>query len=152
VKRTVQDTLAGKVDVADLVISRTCKDPNRYESPDRMANVNAAKKMMNMGYEFIPGMKVSWIVTDSSRTPQTVEPYISGTEFIGKPDHKYYAERLANMASRITEVFGWSEKDLMMGSQQATLFGGEVHAPVTKREEKKGVEKVAKKTSLKDFF
>jgi len=53
-----------------------------------------------------------------------VEPYISGVPFEGVPDYKYYTKRLAETASRITEVLGWSEKDLMTGSQQATLFGG----------------------------
>jgi len=156
VRRTVQDTITGKVNVSDLVISRTCKSYSSYESPNRMANVQAAKKMEQMGYEFIPGMKVSWIVTDSSRTPQVVEPYISGTEFKGRPDHKYYAERLANMASRVTEVFGWDEKDLMLGSQQATLFEGDFQTapmPSTKKEEKKdGPRQPSKKTSLSDFF
>jgi DNA polymerase I len=157
VKKTVQDTIMGKVDVSDLVISRTCKDHKSYESPDRMANVQTARKMERMGYEFIPGMKVSWIVTDSSRTPQTVEPYISGVPFIGRPDYKYYAERLANMASRVTEVFGWDEKDLMLGSQQVTLFDGDFHAakmPSPKKENRDNDDKrpVPKGTSLKDFF
>jgi len=161
VKKTVQDTISGKADLKDLVISRTCKGFNSYESPDRMANVQAAKKMIEMGYEFIPGMKVSWIVTDSSVTPQKIEPYISGVEFKGTPDLKYYAERLANMASRITEVFGWSEKDLMLGSQQATLFDDSFKAapmPSGKKdateEKDKGKEKKQdpKKISLNDFF
>jgi len=156
VKKAVQDTVTGKVDVSDLVISRTCKDPSKYESPDRMANVQAAEKMKKMGYEFIPGMKVSWIVTDSSKTPQTVEPYISGTEFKERPDHRYYAERLANMASRVTEVFGWSEKDLMLGSQQATLFDDSFQTapmPSVKKIEKQDTERPpAKRTSLRDFF
>ena len=162
VRKTVRDTISGKADVADLVISRSCKGFDKYESPDRMANVSAAKKMIEMGYDFIPGMKVSWIVTDSSVTPQAVEPYISGAEFKGKPDHKYYAERLANMASRVTEVFGWSEKDLMLGSQQATLFDDgfreakkdkdtEKSNSRTSRSEKDTGDKPAAKT-LKDFF
>jgi len=158
VKKTVQDTVTGKVSVSDLVISRTCKGFNSYEYPDRMANVQAAKKMIGMGYEFIPGMKVSWIVTDSSKTPQTVEPYVSGTEFKGKPDSRYYAERLANMASRVTEVFGWGEKDLMLGSQQSTLFDNAFHtSPMPSvgkenRSEKETAKEPAKRTSLSDFF
>jgi DNA polymerase I len=154
VKRTVQDTMNGKVDISDLVISRTCKGFGSYENPERMANVQAARKIIQMGYDFTPGMKVSWIVTDSKVTPQTVEPYVSGTEFKGRPDHRYYAERLANMASRITEVFGWDEKALMLGIQQATLFEGGPHTAAprkeTKKEEHKGL--AAKRTSLKDFF
>ncbi|MDR2866578.1 MAG: DNA polymerase II [Methanomassiliicoccaceae archaeon] len=155
VKKAVQDTMAGKVDVSDLVISRTCKDFSSYDSPDRMANVQAAKKMKAMGYEFIPGMKVSWIVTDSSVTPQTVEPYISGAEFKGRPDNRYYAERLANMASRVTEVFGWDEKDLMLGSQQATLFDTTFQTspmPSGREERKADPRPTGKRTSLKDFF
>jgi len=122
VKSTLQDLQSKKVDPSELVISKTCKGLDAYENPDRMANVQAAKKMMDMGYDFIPGMKVSWIVTDGKSTPQTVEPYISGTKFTGTPDYRYYAERLSQTAARITEVFGWEEKDLLMGSQQATLF------------------------------
>ncbi|MCL2143692.1 MAG: DNA polymerase II [Methanomassiliicoccaceae archaeon] len=158
VKKTVQDTIAGKVDVSDLVISRTCREYGHYEAPERMANVQAARKMESLGYEFIPGMKVSWIVTDSSKTPQTVEPYISGVEFKGRPDNKYYASRLANMASRITEVFGWNEKDLMLGSQQVTLFDADFQTakmPSTVKDESKEKETKrpsAKRTSLKDFF
>ncbi len=158
VRKTVQDTLAGKVPVSELVISRTCKGLDAYENPERMANVQTAKKLIEMGYDFIPGMKVSWIVTDSSSTPQKVEPYISGVEFTAKPDYKYYAERISQTASRITEVFGWEEKDIMMGSQQATLFDGAFDrpsAPKKKDETPKEPPKEppkAKNMKLSDFF
>ncbi|MBO4552549.1 MAG: DNA polymerase II, partial [Candidatus Methanomethylophilaceae archaeon] len=157
VKSTVQDVLAGKVPASELVISKGCKGLDAYENPDRMANVQAAKKLIDMGYEFIPGMKVSWIVTDSNSTPQKVEPYISGVEFKAKPDYRYYAERIAQTASRITEVFGWNEKDIMMGSQQATLFDGKFDKPKAKKkteapkEEPPAAPKV-KNTKLSDFF
>lgn len=156
VKRTIQRVLAGDVPTAGLVISRTCKGLNAYQNPDRMANVQAAKKMMALGYEFIPGMKVSWIVTDSSTIPQKLEPFISGVEFTAKPDYRYYAERLAQTASRITEVFGWGEKDLLLGSQQATLFdegfersGG---TPKKKKEDPIPAPPRSKSTKLSDFF
>jgi DNA polymerase I len=122
-----------------------------------MANVQAAKKMIEMGYEFIPGMKVSWIVTNSKRTPLEVEPFIPGRPFEAQPDYRYYAERLAHTISRITEVFGWSESDLMMGSQQATLFNqnfetkGHAASTPPKIPEKKVVKEV-KKPSLLDFM
>ena len=154
VRRTVQDTLAGKIPVSELVISRSCKGLDAYENPERMANVQTAKKLIEMGYEFIPGMKVSWIVTDSSSAPQKVEPYISGVEFNGKPDYRYYAERISQTASRITEVFGWDEKDIMMGSQQATLFDGNFNRSGTKKKEDappKSPPKV-KNMKLTDFF
>ena len=43
------------------------------------------EKLMAMGYEFVPGMKVSWIVTNSRQTPQEVEPWIEGRPFEGDP-------------------------------------------------------------------
>lgn len=154
VKNAIQDTLAGKVPVSQLVISKGCKGLEAYENPDRMANVQAAKKLIAMGYDFIPGMKVSWVVTDSKSTPQVVEPYISGVEFKAKPDYRYYAERIAQTASRITEVLGWSEKDIMMGSQQATLFDGKFdRAPAKKKaEEQKSQQPKSRNTKLSDFF
>jgi DNA polymerase I len=153
VRETIQNVKSGNVDVSELVISKSCKGLDAYENPDRMANVQAAKKLIEMGYDFIPGMKVSWIVTDSKSSPQTVEPYVSGVEFKGKPDYKYYAERLSQTASRITEVFGWEEKDLLMGNQQATLFGGRFDSGDAPKKKKPIEEKPkAKMKSLDDFF
>ena len=154
VKSTIQSVKNGNVDISELVISKSCKGLDAYENPDRMANVQAAKKLIKLGYEFIPGMKVSWVVTDSKSSPQTVEPYISGVPFTSKPDYKYYAERLSQTASRITEVFGWEEKDLLMGNQQATLFSGKFAESSEAPKKKKVVEEKpkAKTRSLDDFF
>ena len=161
VRNTVRDTLNGKVPASDLVISRTCKGLDAYENPERMANVQAAKKLIAMGYNFIPGMKISWIVTDANTAPQQVEPYISGVPFKGTPDYKYYAGRLAQMASRITEVYGWSEDDLLRGSQQTTLFSdnftprpkapSKPAAPAPKPAPEEPA-KPKKRPSLDDFF
>jgi DNA polymerase I len=152
VKNTIQSVKAGNVDISELVISKSCKGLDAYENPDRMANVQAAKKMIEMGYDFIPGMKISWIVTDAKSTPQKVEPYISGVEFTAKPDYKYYAERLSQTASRITEVFGWEEKDLLMGNQQATLFSGKFESTDAPKKKKVEEKPKAKMKSLDDFF
>ena len=153
VRETVQNVLHGNVPIGSLVISRGCKEFDAYENPDRQANVQAAKKLMAMGYEFIPGMKVSWVVTDSKKTPQVVEPYVSGKPFVGNPDYRYYAERIAQTASRITDVFGWSEKDLMVGSQQATLFGGEFESRSSSGSgDAPKAEKKPRMTKLSDFF
>lgn len=152
VRGTVRRVLNGGVPASDLVISRTCKGLDAYENPDRQANIQTAKKLMAMGYEFIPGMKVSWIVTDSKKTPQVVEPYISGKEFEAVPDYRYYAERLSQTASRITEVFGWTERDLIAGTQQSTLFDGDYEEdddPKTDAVPKKPKPRV---TTLSDFF
>ena len=77
-------------------------------------------------------------------------------EFTAKPDYRYYAERLAQTASRITEVFGWGEKDLMMGSQQATLFSGAFDSgedePKKRRTRTFEAKPKPKVKSLDDFF
>ena len=165
-RTTIKNILEGNVDASDLVISRTCKGLDAYENPDRMANVQAAKKLIAMGYNFIPGMKISWIVTDAKSAPQQVEPYISGVPFTSTPDYKYYAGRLAQMASRITEVYGWTEDDLLRGSQQTTLFSGgfssRASAPKATQPKpepkpadlvpKEEPQKPKKKPSLDDFF
>ena len=158
VRGTIREVMAGDADPADLVISRSCAGLDAYENPDRMANVQCAKKLIKMGYDFIPGMKVSWIVTDASSSPQTVEPFVSGVPFEYEPDRKYYAKRLAQMAARITEVYGWSEEDLLQGSQQRTLF--EVTAPSAPKKKSSSPssppaddgKKPVKKVSLDDFF
>lgn len=149
----VQNILAGKVPYEKLVISRTVKPERSYVNPDRMVNVLVARKIKDMGYEFVPGMKVSWIVTDSKKTPQQAEPYIDGREFDFAPDWVYYAKRVATTIARITEVFGWDEKSLLAGMQQKTLLSGEYESRSTKRKEVKGKpKKTEKKLTLEDFL
>jgi len=151
-RQAVADTLAGKVPIEKLVISRSCKPFNQYKDPDSQATVQTAKKLMALGYEFVPGMKVSWIVTDSRKTPQEVEPYISGKRFSGTPDWRYYAERLAQTVARATEVFGWDERSLMMGSQQFTLFDESFEKTRREEREKQQPKKTQRKLSLEDFM
>jgi DNA polymerase I len=122
-RQVITDTQNGKIPVEKLTISRTVRDESDYKMPDTQAGVQASKKLMKMGYEFVPGMKVSWIVTNSRVTPQAVEPYIDGREFKHEPDWNYYAERIALSVSRVTEVFGVDEKSLLTGTTQKTLFG-----------------------------
>ena len=57
-------------------------------------------------------MKVSWVVVDSKRRPQVVEPYLPNVAFDFKPDYEYYADRVAQTLSRITEVFNMDESTL----------------------------------------
>jgi len=116
-----------------------------------MANVSAAKKLKELGYEFQPGMKVSWVVTDSRKTPQEVEPYISGRKFSAVPDYRYYAGRLANTISRVTDVFGWDEKSLLSGAQQKDLFSDWGPEPKEKKRKDK-VKTSGEPKKLEDFF
>ncbi|MFP4170353.1 MAG: DNA-directed DNA polymerase [Methanomassiliicoccales archaeon] len=150
-RQRVKEAQEGEVPVEKLVISRTVKDFSFYKDPDSQANVQAARKLIDMGYEFIPGMKVSWVVTDNTKTPQEVEPYVSGREFPGRPDHRYYAERVAQTVARATEVFGWDERSLMLGSQQSTLFDQDFGPPKKSRGEGE-VKRTDRNLSLEDFM
>jgi DNA polymerase I len=49
---------------------------------------------------------------DSKKRPQVVEPYIPNVPFEYKPDYEYYADRVAQTLSRITEVFNVDESSL----------------------------------------
>jgi DNA polymerase I len=135
-----------------LVISRTVKEENRYVNPDSMSNVIAARKLEEMGEEFMPGMKVSWIVTDSKRSPMEVEPYVSGRAFEKRPDWEYYARRVAQTLAYITEVYGWDEKALFTGLQparQKSLFSEDFDGEAPP--ERVGG-KTDRKLTLEDFF
>jgi len=135
-----------------LVISRTVKEENRYVNPNSMSNVIAARKLEEMGEEFMPGMKVSWIVTDSKRSPMEVEPYVSGRAFERRPDWEYYARRVAQTLAYITEAYGWDEKALFTGTQpaqQKSLFSDDFNGEAAPSE---GVRRNGKKLTLEDFF
>ena len=108
----------------------------------------AAKKLRELGQEVIEGMKVSWIVTNGKSSPQQVEPYISGRDFAHTPDWEYYARRLAQTLSYVTEVFGWDEKALLSGKKQASIL----HEDFEGKKEKKELKKTDKPLKLEDFF
>jgi DNA polymerase I len=124
---------AGEVETAELILSRSCKGKIRkdgtvdfsvYANPDGLPYVRAAKKRIERGLQFTPGMKVSYIVTDARKRPLTVEPWLvteTGDD-PPVPDWSFYAERVARAMGRITEAFGWNADDLLKGNRQATLF------------------------------
>ncbi len=121
-KEWIVEVKNGEIDPEKLVISRTCKKFSYYKNPESMPNVQAAKKMKDMGYQFTPGMKVSWIVTNATKTPQEVEPWVPDHEIDVEADWKYYAERIAKTLARVTEVFGWDKEALLAGNKQSKLF------------------------------
>src|SRR5256885_3057386 len=138
--------------IETLVISRTVKEENRYVNPNSMSNVIAARKLEEMGEEFMPGMKVSWIVTDSKKSPMEVEPYVSGRPFDKRPDWEYYARRVAQTLAYITEGYGWDEKALFTGTQpaqQKSLDSGDFAGETAPSE---GPRRAEKKLTLEDFF
>lgn len=121
-KEVIKSILRGEVPIEKLVISKTVRARERYKNPDQMANVIVADKLRKMGFEVVDGMKVSYIVVDSKSKPQHVEPYIEGRKFEYEPDWNYYARRVAQSLSRVTEVFGWGEDELISGVRQHDLF------------------------------
>ena len=151
VGRIPQDMLPEDGDPLEpLVISRTVAEDSRYVNPDSMSNVLAARKMKELGYEVVPGMKVSWVVVDAKKAPMHVEPWVSGRPFTFKPDWEYYARRVAQTLAYVTEVYGWDEKALLLGTVQADLF----HEGFEPEEKPRKVEvhRTKKELTLEDFL
>ncbi|QRF75176.1 DNA polymerase [Thermoplasmatales archaeon] len=94
------------ISMEKLVISRSVRKFGEYKENMNLANVRVAKKLMDRGETFIPGMKVSWIVTNSKKSPQEVEPFIDGTKFDSVPDWNYYASRVRETLNRVLESLG----------------------------------------------
>jgi DNA polymerase elongation subunit (family B) len=93
-------------------------------SNENLPYIRAAKERIRLGLSFTPGMKVGYIVTDAKSSPMKVEPWLVDEIGADPPDYdsNYYAGRLAKALGRITEAFNWSEKELLSGSRQQTLF------------------------------
>jgi DNA polymerase I len=143
----------GDIPAERLVISRTCRHFDKYKDPDSQSTVQTAKKLMSLGYDFVPGMKVSWVVTDARKSPLEVEPYVSGRKFEGTPDNEYYARRVAMTLARVTDVFGWGVSDLITGSQQKSLFSDSFDSsPKKRKREEPKVKKTDKPLTLEDFI
>ncbi len=123
VREVVQRLRRGEVDKKKLLISKTVKSESHYKFPDRLPHVQAMKKLMKKDPEFTPGMKVAYIVTDSSRNPQEVEPVTDERNISIKPDMDYYSNRLAKSLSRVTEVFGYDMKYLLESEHQSSIDG-----------------------------
>ena len=133
-KSVIDEVKEGNANPSDLVISRSCKGTLKrdgtvdfskvYANPDGLPYVRAAKERIRRGLQFTPGMKVGYIVTDSKSSPMSVEPWL--VDEIGEEppvyDPAYYAGRLAKSLGRITEAFDWSEKELLSGSRQQSIF------------------------------
>src|SRR5437773_5496653 len=101
------------------------KRMGRYLKPSSLTNIKAAEKLVKMGEEFVPGMKVSWVVTNHKKSPMEIEPYFSGRRFEKRPDWEYYARRLAQTLAYVTEVYGWDERALVNGVEpplQKSIF------------------------------
>jgi DNA polymerase I len=152
-KDVLRQLMDGEIDPAKLVISRSVKDESQYKNSESMINVRVAKKLKEMGYEVVPGMKVSWIITDSKSSQQKFEPWVEsrGLPEGVKPDYRYYATRVAATVSRVTDSFGWDERKLVSDGSQKTLVFDGAETKSRSREAPKA-KKTDKKLSLDHFM
>ena len=135
-KSVIDRVREGGVEPSQLVISRSCKgkwdsrknewDFSIYANPDGLPYVRAARQRIAAGLQFTPGMKVGYIVTEPDEGDKKlgVRAWLVD-EIGGEPpeyDREYYAGRLAKSLGRITEAFGWDEKNLLKGTRQSSLF------------------------------
>jgi DNA polymerase I len=152
-RQVIDDLVGGKIDPSKLVISRSVREESQYKQSDSMINVRVARKLRELGYEVVPGMKVSWIVTNSRAHPQEFEPWVEGRPLPESvmPDYRYYATRLAATIARVTDSFGWDEKSLVSGVQQSSLFNNDFENKKRARV-KAQPRKTDKKLNLDDFM
>jgi DNA polymerase I len=137
--REYADTLVNKIsagdpeiDIEKLVISRSVRKFGDYKENMNLANVRIAKKLMERGETFIPGMKVSWIVTNSKKSPQEVEPFIDGAKFDGVPDWAYYASRVRETLNRVLESLG-DDLKLPESAEKVSRNGKDKDTPTNMR-------------------
>jgi DNA polymerase I len=135
-KGVIDRVREGSVDPAQLVISRSCKgrwdskknewDFSVYANPDGLPYVRAAKQRIAAGLQFTPGMKVGYVVTEPDEGDKKLGVRAWLVDEVGgdppEYDKEYYAGRLAKSLGRITEAFGWDEKNLLKGTRQSSLF------------------------------
>jgi DNA polymerase, archaea type len=145
-RELVQSVREHSVPVERLVISRSVRAESEYNAStrDALPFLRVFRQLQKEGYDVIPGMRVSWIVTNSRISPQEVEPWIDGRAFLKEPDWEYYADRVAQTLARVTEVFDWDAAALLRGSHQQRLAGPE------SGEEAAGAPRATLDTSLAD--
>ncbi|HTP54214.1 MAG TPA: DNA polymerase domain-containing protein [Thermoplasmata archaeon] len=122
-RELVQTVRAKGVPVERLVVSRSVRAESEYNEStrDALPFLRIYRRLKEEGYDVIPGMRVAWIVTDSRKSPQEVEPWVEGRPFPKEPDWEYYADRVAQTLARVTEVFDWDAAALLRGSHQQRL-------------------------------
>lgn len=132
-RRELKRIAEGDVKLEELVISKTAMDESSYKvmtrkttgmairAEDRLPQLQAVKKAQKLGVYIPAGMKVSWIVTNSRRSPQQVEPYVDGIPFTATPDYVYYRDKLCDALLRVLENFDY-DRDSLVEREQLGLF------------------------------
>ncbi|MCI4356784.1 MAG: DNA polymerase II [Thermoplasmata archaeon] len=123
-RELVQQCRHGDVPAERLVIARSVREESEYNegTRDALPFLRVFRQLKEEGYDVIPGMKVAWIVTDASKSPQEIEPWREGRPMLKTPDYSYYADRVAQTLARVTEVFDWDAAALLRGSHQRRLL------------------------------
>ncbi len=123
----VQALLDRRVPKEQLVISRAVRAEEEYNksTKESLPFLRVYRQLKAEGYDVIPGMRVAWIVTNSRKSPQEIEPWIEGRPFAKEPDYAYYADRVAQTLARVTEVFGWDAMALLKGTRSTQRTLGE---------------------------
>ncbi|MGI0068044.1 MAG: family B DNA polymerase, partial [Thermoplasmata archaeon] len=126
----VQALLDRQVPKEQLVISRAVRAETEYNesTKESLPFLRVYRQLKEEGYDVIPGMRVAWIVTNSRKSPQEIEPWIEGRVFTKEADYLYYADRVAQTLARVTEVFGWDSAALLKGSRSTQRTLGETPA------------------------
>lgn len=119
--KRVRALLKGKVALEKLIITKSVSDEKDYDKPDGIQGVRAARKLVSYGYRWIPGTKLSWIVTNSTVSPMEVEPWIPERVAKPIPDLTYYAKRVVNTIKDITTLFGYDEDGLYSSTAPTRL-------------------------------
>ncbi len=131
-RQEIKRVSEGGAQLPELVISKTALDESSYKvmkrktgetirAEDRLPHVQALKKAEKFGVYIPAGMKVSWIVTNSRRTPQQVEPFMDGIPFTHSPDYLYYRDKLCDAFLRVLENFEY-DRDALVEREQLGLF------------------------------
>ncbi|MCI4362875.1 MAG: DNA polymerase II [Thermoplasmata archaeon] len=130
-RERVAELREGRVAPERLVVARSVRAESEYNeaTKDALPFLRVFRQLQSEGYDVIPGMKVAWLVTDASRTPQQVEPWVVGRALTKPPDYTYYAERLAQTLARVTEVFDWDASALLKGGRQQRFGEAEPARP-----------------------
>ena len=112
----------GDVKPEQLVITKNVRAARDYVNPDSMPGVQAAGKLVARGYPWLPGTKVSWLVSNAKHSPMEVEPFVNNVDFNVRIDTNYYSGRIIHTLSDIAAGFDWDDIGLSSGTKQEKLF------------------------------
>ncbi len=121
VKGFISNLREGKIEYDDLIIWKEITRPlEEYKA--RSAHIEAAKKMIEAGWELEPGDKVGFIILKGEgKLYQRAAPYFMAS--LEEVDLDYYVRnQVIPAALRILSVFGVKEEDLLSEKEGLMAF------------------------------